>query len=372
MVRFFFPVLLGGSLVITSLSCAGLVEQIDTAVRKATLEQQAAPTLTGLAGALNIGINTPSVFDQIAQMGNAPSASPPTGTAPAFPLSRSTLKALAQVTGATLDITCDPQGTLRLTYSGSSVPEGEERTFSLEAHQCTFPVSTSDTGSTVELVTLDGALNLSAIFPPGATEDADPIRVSINVPDSFTLSMQTFSGEITLTSTSSLPPPLASSTIAFKNYTLLIESPSSSTIKATLNGTVSYLKEDRRLQKTEKAVAEYTQFVITGESLSGNRVKLTFSGKINLVPGNGGAQCTIGAYEVKTLEPLVIQEDIQDSCPQSGKVEVQGATSELHAIYIFQGSTILVQDPDHPDIQTTVACEAVNNNAKQCGFSVTD
>jgi hypothetical protein len=256
-----------------------------------------------------------------------------------------------------------------LTYSGSSVPEGEERTFSLEARQCIIPFM-GDTDSS--LLTLDGAFSFSENFPPGATKDADPIRVSINVPDSFTLSMQTFSGEITLTSTSSLPPPITSSTITFQNYTLLIESPSSSTDKFTQNGTVSYLKEDRRLQKTEKAVAEYTQFVITGESLSEKSVKLTFSGKIKLVPGKEGAQCPIVAYGVKTLEPLVIQENSQNSCPQSGKVEVQGATSELHAIYTFQGSTILVQDPDRPDIQTTVTCEAVRNNANQCGLPAED
>jgi hypothetical protein len=356
MVRFFFPVLLGGSLVITSLSCAGLVEQVNTTLRKAELEHQAEPTLIGLAGALNLGTDSSSVarIFQVSQGFSSPS----TGMAPA--VAPSLLKALAEITGATLNITCAEEGqTLNLTFAERSVTEGVEKTVTLDANQCTLILPPTPSPTTPQAgVRLNGKIVLTLVFPSTSPE-GDPSRISVDVPGTFEFSSQT---------------PLTSTTLnilILKNYSLDVQRDSRGTLLAVIHGTISSGEKDLTLNTTRMTIARFNQFSITSEPLSDSKLSLTVEGEVETTPPVGGAQCTIGAYRVKTLEPLIVKEN-SNACPQSGKVEVQGATSELHAIYTFQGSTILVQDPDRPDIQTTVTCEAVRNNANQCGLPAED
>lgn len=355
-----FPLFALGVLLFSSLSCQGLVEGIDRAARKLVLEQKATPTLTGLAGALSLGFQAPEILGRVP---DALFSSPPTGgtMAPGI-LGRARFSALAEITGSTgtLSVTCDTGGSLTFSYALSAETSGTRITFTIEAQGCKEnlkdgflnPVSGVSSPVPDRFLTLEGSLNLTALFPQGVSPDTgEPSEFSASAAE-FTLSYE---------------DPVSTTNFKLAAFHLTGKTMQGS-LELTLNGTSEFEVTSSGIRKGAKAV--YTNFLVKGKELPNRKAELTLSGKIAVTPtGSTSAQCTIGAYEVKTLAPLVVSTDQEGGCPEAGKLEVIGATAELHAIYTFNGSVITVQDPQYPDIETQVQCSQIDSNLKQCGLS---
>lgn len=355
-----FPLFTLGILLFSSLSCQGLVESIDKAARKLVLEQKAPPTLTGLAGALSLGFQAPEILGRVP---DALFASPSTGGTMAPGIRGGAgFSTLAEITGTTgtLSVTCDTGGSLKFSYAQSAVTSGAQISLTIEAQGCKenlkdgflYPVSGVSSTVPDRFITLDGSLNLTALFPQGVSPDTGE-------PSEFSASAANF--------TLSYEDPVSTATFKLAAFQLTGKNLQGE-MELSLNGTSEYEVSSSGISKGAKAV--YTNFQLKSKELANSKAELTLSGKIAVTPtGTTTAQCTIGAYEVKTLAPLVVSTDQEGGCPEAGKLEVIGASEELHAIYIFAGSVITVQDPQHPDIETQVQCSQIDNNLKQCGLS---